>query len=211
MIQKLLLATLLSGFIQPLLAQDYMEDITNKTCECIELISDTADKEMISLQVGLCFLEASSPYKKQLKKDHNIDFSNIDTDAERLGEIIGIHMATTCPEGLLKMVELMEIDLEEVAADEYNPTTNDFTTIVGSIYEIKKGRFIEFYVKSELGKTYKILWLDPITSNMDITLEYNNLLNQQVSVVFSEKEVFDPRIDEYRTIYIAQQIDLLNK
>ena len=67
---------------------NYMDEIVSESCDCIEHISKELDSETYTMQLGLCMIKASMPYKKQLKKDHNINLDNIIKDAEKLGEVM---------------------------------------------------------------------------------------------------------------------------
>ncbi len=60
------------------ISQDYLDDIAIKSCECLSNIADTLSSDQYNLELGLCMIEASSPYAKQLKKDYRIDLNKID-------------------------------------------------------------------------------------------------------------------------------------
>ncbi len=78
-------------------SQDYIDKIALKTCEFLNTVSDTIEPERLNLELGFCMIEAAKPYKKQLKRDYNIDFSKIDTYGKELGMIIGLKMTSVCP------------------------------------------------------------------------------------------------------------------
>ena len=105
-------------------SQDYMDKIAVASCECIDNVSDTIPTDQFNMELGLCMLEASMPYKKQLKKDHGINFDKIESQGEKLGRLIGIKLASTCPNSLMRMVKKVnpELDFEEdeEIADENN-------------------------------------------------------------------------------------------
>lgn len=46
-------------------AQDYLTKITYQSCECLSSIEDTKDKDQFNLELGLCIIDASMPYKKE--------------------------------------------------------------------------------------------------------------------------------------------------
>lgn len=90
---NLYLIALISIFsTSSIFAQDYLTKINYESCEFLSAIEETEDRDQFNLELGLCIIEASMPYKKELKKDHNIDLENINEDGTRLGELIGIKM-----------------------------------------------------------------------------------------------------------------------
>jgi len=49
-------------------SQSYVDEIAKETCECLNHISEDLDAEKYTLELGLCMINAASPYKKSLKK-----------------------------------------------------------------------------------------------------------------------------------------------
>ncbi|TAE48335.1 MAG: hypothetical protein EAZ89_15425, partial [Bacteroidetes bacterium] len=143
-------------------------------------------------------INVAEPYKKQLKKDYNIDFAQIEIHGEELGRLIGLKMATVCPESLIKMVN----KANEKKGDD-DPQIN---TIEGRITTIVEDKFVEFSIKDESGKTSKYYWLTFIKSKTDLAVEYKNLVDKPVVVEFLPQEIFDARIGEYRTFYVIQSL-----
>jgi hypothetical protein len=181
--------------------QDYMDVIAEKSCECLNNLSDTLDFERFQIELGLCMINAAEPYKKQLKKDHKIDFAQIELHGEELGELIGAKMTTACPDALLKLV-----DKANEKKDDDDP---QISTIEGRITTIVEDKFVEFSIKDESGKTSKYYWLTSIKSKTDLAVEYKNLVDKPVVVAFLPQEIFDARIGEYRTFYVIQSLEVV--
>lgn len=179
-------------------SQDYMDDITLKTCECLSTVSDTSPT--FKIELGLCMINASSPYKKQLKKDYKIDFKKIDKQGEKLGKTIGLRMASVCPSALIKMVNR--------ARKKNNISEN---IIKGQITAITDEKFVEFSIKNELGKISKYYWLTFIESKNNLSTDYKTFTDKFAQVTFTPKEFFDARIGEYRTFNIIQKLEIINK
>ena len=97
---RLFVLFMLLFILNPVYSQNYMDEIVNKSCECLISVPDSLDSEEFNMKLGLCMLEASMPYKKQLKKEFGIDLDNIDVEGARLGKLIGIRMTTVCPDAL---------------------------------------------------------------------------------------------------------------
>ena len=131
-----------------LFAQDYITKITHQSCECLSEISETEDSDRFNLELGLCIINASTPYKKELKRDHNIDLDNINVDGTRLGELIGIKMAGVCPEEILRMTNTSD-------DEDYEEMSN---YVSGTVTKIEKEQFVVLSLKDDSGKTLKLYW-----------------------------------------------------
>ena len=127
---------LISSFI---CAQDYMDKITESTCECTIKIPEDASNQEYTARLGVCMIEAAVPYEKKLLKDYGIDMKKIDTQGEELGRLIGLKMAVKCPSVIAKMSSMLnengEVELE-----------SNFISLEGEITAIDKSKFIEFTI-----------------------------------------------------------------
>lgn len=183
-------------------AQDYMDDIASKACDCLNSITPGLDKDRYSMELGLCVIEAASPYQKELKKDYKIDFNKIDKQGAELGRIIGLRMVGFCPDALVKLVGETEEQKTEVAAK---------SIIEGQVTKIVDDKFIEFSIKDDFGKISKYYWFTFIESNMELSSSYNTLLEQFVQITFIPQEFFDARIGEYRTFNVIEKLQRLKE
>ena len=182
-------------------SQDYLTEITSQTCECADKISDTLSTDDYNIQLGLCMIESSIPYKKKIKKDYNIDLDNLGQnqgEAEQLGQIIGMKMAGICPTTLSKLT-----------AKNYETTETAEPigkSIEGSITDINSDFFVTFSLKDYAGKTSKMYWLEFIKSDIDLPTSYKMLLGKEVKIMYKEAEYFDPKISEYRLVKVITEI-----
>ncbi|MCB9174109.1 MAG: hypothetical protein H6589_05830 [Flavobacteriales bacterium] len=183
-----------SGF-----SQDYMKIIATKSCDCLDIMSDTLDVEESNMELGLCMIDASIPYKKQLKKDHDINFDKIAEHGERLGTIIGLEMASICPTKLLKLSKSRE---KGEAEYEYSNQI-----IQGEVVKIEDDLFVTIHLKDDFGKTAKYYWFTFIQSDYNLPLDYKSLIGKNIVITYNPQEFFDPRIVEYRRYNIISRID----
>jgi len=183
-------------------SQEYMNDIAAKSCECLNTLSDTLEPERFNMELGLCIIDAARPYKKRLKKDYKIDFDKIDTQGQELGRIVGIRMATVCPDALLKMAN-------KVNKNKYDDMP--VYIVEGQVTAIMDDKFVEFSIKDNLGKISKYYWLTYIESKTDLSADYKTLIDKFVQVAYKSQEYFDARIGEYRTFYIIQKLEIINR
>ena len=92
--KHLCLSFLLLFFFIKGYSQNYMEKIAEKSCDCVKALTDTIDSEQLTMKLGLCMIDASTPYKKQIKKDYNIDLDNIHSIAQTGVDYISIGALT---------------------------------------------------------------------------------------------------------------------
>jgi len=181
-------------------AQDYMDKITLQTCDCVKNVKDSLNEDRMFLELGLCMIKAAEPYKKQLKKDYNINFDNIDKEGEALGKLIGMRMATNCPDVLMKMTE---------QANRKKPETTQ-ETFSGRVTKIEKDFFVIFTVNYE-GKALKFYWLTNAESNIDLIDQYSQLFDKDVKVKYQVNLLFDPKIGDYRNFNVIEKIEQLSR
>ncbi|MBA4053558.1 MAG: hypothetical protein C0490_02495, partial [Marivirga sp.] len=87
-------------FIADVFSQEYMDKIVVQSCECLGKVSEDLEGQQYNVELGLCMIEASMPYKKQLRKDYDINLDQIENEGEKLGRIIGLKMVAVCPTAL---------------------------------------------------------------------------------------------------------------
>lgn len=183
-------------------SQDYLDKIASESCDCIVSVSDTLDEERFNLELGLCILESSRHYEKELKRDHKINFDKIDMYGEKLGTLIGLRMAGVCPDALISMVS-------KRSAEEDDDDSDD--VMEGEVINIDDSKFVEFSVKDESGKISKFYWFTFIDSNMELSVNYKKLSGEFVLLKYKTEEFFDARIGEYRNFNIITKLEQTNK
>lgn len=182
-------------------AQDFMDKITQKSCECLDNIDENLEKSQFNMELGVCMIEASMPYKKQLKKEYKIDLERIETSGEDLGRLIGVKMATACPNSLLRMVNKSQGDEEVSAGDEES-------VINGKVTAINAEKFVEFTIEDNDGKQTVCYWFSFVESDINLINQYNLLKNKQVRVSVVSQEMFDARINEYRMVNVIKELQI---
>ncbi len=178
-------------------SQDFMDVIVKKSCDCLEHISDTLKTEQFNMELGLCMIDASMPYKKQIKKSFDIDLDNISTEGEKLGRLIGMKMATVCPNALIKMSRKAKGQPE---------STNTEQTSTGTVTKIENDFFVVISLKDESGKVTRYYWLTFVESQLDLVNSYSTLIGKSLSISYESSEFFDPKLLEYRQFFIIKSI-----
>lgn len=184
-------------------SQDYMDQVVSKACDCVnEEFLQTSNEQQRNLKLGLCWIDAAMPYKTEIKTDYKINLDKLNgTQGEKLGKIIGVKMASACPD------KLMKVSQEQLPAD---AEISIETAFRGAVVKIENDFFVVFSIKDELtGKIYKLLWLHPVKSPFDIINDYPSLMNQVVDCSYTTQELFDPRINEYRRFNVLTEIRII--
>ncbi len=183
--------SLLLLLISPLLAQkNYMDAIVNDACGCLEKVSTDLNTDQTTLELGLCIIEAALPYKEQILADYGINLENMDTEGGKLGNLIGVKMASVCPKLL--------VALSEQATEDKEDDTPKERFFSGQVTKINTDLFVNFTIKNEEGKSLKFYWLTFIKANDGMLQDYEKLKGKKVRIMYLQQEFFDPKIEEYR-------------
>ena len=199
--RRILVISFLVFTVGKAFSQDYMDIITKKSCDCIDQVSDTLKSEQFNMSLGICMIEASMPYKKQIKKDYDINLDKIETEGAKLGRILGVKMASVCPATLLKMTQ-------KVKGKTVPPKVEQ--TSEGIVTKIENDFFVVLSLKDDLGKITKYYWLTFIDSEVDLASSYSTLMGKSISIDYESQEFFDPKLQEYRQFLIIKKITIDN-
>ena len=199
--KHVLLIILLAATCGNALSQDFMAVIAQKGCSCAETLPDTLDATQSNMKLGVCMIEASMPYKKQIKKTYDIDLDNIDKDGEKLGRLIGVKMATVCPDALVK--------ISQRSVQKTLPVKEDLFS-AGTVTKIDNEPFVTFSIKDESGKVTKYYWLTFIDTQYDLANSYSAISGKSVRINYESREFFDPRLLEYRQFLVIKKMEVMN-
>jgi len=190
--RNIFMLSLLLIMSSTLFAQDYMDVIAKQSCDCIENMPDISDQEELNMKLGLCMIEACWAYKDELKRDYGIDMDRIDVEGEKLGRIIGVKIALTCPELMMKISRMVSGESGE----------KESFSVKGTITKVEDDFFVVFSLKDESGKVSKYYWLTFFDSDMELTGDYKNTKGKSVIIDYETMELFDPKIEQYRPFNI---------
>ncbi|MBC7450795.1 MAG: hypothetical protein H7259_04840 [Cytophagales bacterium] len=175
-----------------------MDKIVKESCSCADNVSDTLQTEERNMQLGLCMINAAMPYKKQLKKDYDIDMDKIETEGEKIGRFFGLKMASVCPNVLMKMSQGAK---EKEASSEVK-------SIKGIITAIESDFFVTFSLKDNTGKVTKFYWLTFIESEIELVDSYKTMMGRSVEIQYEAQDFYDPKIQDYRLFNVILQLEL---
>jgi len=212
--KKFFFASVLFIFSANCYSQAWMDNLSNDVCNCIANLPDSLKPEEAQMKLGLCMIEAAYPYKKGLKKEYGINMDKIDTQGEELGKIIGLKAAMKCPDTFMKLVNIVEPgsssstkSLNATETTESSDPKLESNQFSGKVSKIDSANFIVFSVRSPEGKTEKFYWITKVSSQTDLTNNYNKFLTKEVNLSYYSQEIFDPRINEYRWVKVLSELD----
>lgn len=173
--------------------ENYLEEIANKACSCIQEKKDNQES-VTKAELGICLFKYAGDYQTQFKEDHDIDLNDLGGNSGvRLGEVLGAKMMFVCPD------LLVEFSSDEEAEN----------AITGTITNIFDETNVLIEITTPDGKRQKFYWLTFIETDFDIQNSYNELKGKNVTIKYVERDIFDPRINEYRTFGVISSLELL--
>ncbi len=180
--------------------KEYMDKIAEEVCECIA-DKNNDNTELFKMELGVCVIQATKNYHTELKRDYDVDASNLNgPEGERLGEIIGVHLINFCPKTLLAIGKMYQ------EAQNYEETFD----LIGTIEKVHEGQFIVFDLRNENNRIEKLYWLVYIDSEFDMLNNYKDLVGKKVRVNVFLNELFDARILEYRMCNIINTLEVID-
>lgn len=202
-IMKIFFTTILLFTTHFVFGQNYVDKITKETCQCASKTPHEAERTQHTVRLGLCMIKAATPYKKQLKRDYDINFGNT-TDQKKLGKLVGTRMAELCPDFILSMLSKEPIDAVVNKTDNVD-AKNKITS--GKIINIENKQFVVFEIQNNSINSSKYFWLGKIQSNIkDFANSYYKLVGAEVEIEYKKIELFDTKINDYRRYKIIQSI-----
>lgn len=186
-------------------AQDYKQKFTQEVCECVKKIDVTnkTDNERHT-QFGLCAFKHYQPYKKELKKDFNIDLVSDmgnTTKMKEFGIQVGLLMMAECPEAFNT---IMKDEIEK--AQEVEDVESSEMLINGKITKIEKENFVVFHLVGDNKVLNKFYWISNVESDIDLPKEYQSLLNKKVNIGYYNTQIFDTKISDYKNLNVISSI-----
>jgi hypothetical protein len=177
-------------------AQDVLDKVSKDACTCMEGVKmEGSDKDAFQMQLGLCFLQASMPYEKELKKKYDLDLNHMDDKTgEKLGMLVATRMATHCPDMLAKLASMAEE--EEAPPTQAELEAANSSTLDGEVTASRKDGFVTLTVRSASGRSVEMLWLEFFLGSE--LLNNGNAQGTKGQFSYVERELFDAASGTYR-------------
>ena len=152
--RKLLLLSAIIFFCGIVSAQKTaLEKVVDSSCKCLNGLRGKIKNGDDFNKLGQgCIMSAAAPYLEEIAKDEGISMDSLDSDGgEKLGQKIGIKLATSCP-AFLEMYAQYGQNEEESSV--VKGTVKGTITLV----DPSSGNFT-LTIKDDAGKLTKLTWL----------------------------------------------------
>jgi hypothetical protein len=191
--------------LAPLQAQDVLDKVAKESCSCATDLDTTLNEEERNMQLGLCMLQSSMPYQKELKKKYGIDLNNIDKDGERFGQLLGMRLAVQCPEFVAMMANMSDDEeaVEEAASAPVLPTSS----MEGALSTVKTGQFLTLVVRKEDGASVELLFLDHAEGIDQVLRRPDQGRGTTGTWTYVTQDLFDPVSRSYRPFYVVKGVE----
>lgn len=162
------------------------------------------------MQLGLLFLPVLTKYQEDMKTAMGVTDMSDEKQMEAVGREIGQYMAFNCPAFIKMIAQITKNDKEEPAKSA--PVVEEISVasmqIQGKFVSLTPGTFSFFTIKLSNGKTEKIWWMEYFQGAFQLTESPAKLVNRQVTVKYTEREVYQAAQKQYVKIKIATGLDL---
>lgn len=198
---RLILCSMLLGLLQPSFAQKD-STLTQKIVNdfCIEFSKkDFTKLKGSELELGLIAVPIIEKYKKEIEKEWNLSTKN-DEDYDKISEKIGQEAAFGCP----KFLEFIRNNMDDLNESELE---DDLKTMAGTFQRIEDQVFSTLIIRTRTGKEEKLWWLGYF-NGADQLKTPSALSNKNLTLKYSEMEVYDPKLKEYRTIKVIKDLEV---
>ncbi len=179
-------------------AQDILDSIATKTCGCIEAkTTKKMNRNEALAELGICMINVAEPYKKELKKDYNVDLNVLNKETgEKLGRLVALKLVGNCP----SFKSLMQTEINNQIQKKEGETVFEFS---GVVKETKQNQFVSITIENENNKIKEFLWLTEVAENNVSILKSKGIF---VKITYTQMELFEPKLNKYVINYVLKSI-----
>src|SRR3990170_6518494 len=148
------------------------------------------------LELGLLIVPIIEKYSEEIEKEWDLSRDN-DQDYKKISEKIGQEAALGCP----KFLEFVRNNLSEIKES----TDEDETKLItGTFQRIEEQLFSSLIIKTKAGKEEKLWWFQFFEGADELVKKPAILAKKNITVRYSEIEVYDSKLKEYRVIKVIK-------
>ncbi len=198
--------------VNNIVAQDVMDEIALKCCECISAGDSALDKNELQMKLGLCMIREAMPYKKEIKKKYKLDLDRLDAETGRaLGQLVGSRLPGVCPEkfALLMPLAVKELEKKENTGKELNTEAEAKNSLVlqGTIVDVKGSEFATITIKDSTGREQKLLWLEYFEGAALINGSADSFKTGTFKAWYTEREIYNFQLKDYIKYKIITRLE----
>lgn len=184
-----------------------LNDITQDVCGCVgEKSSENLTSEEVEIQLGLCMIKSYGKYKERLDKYMVVSLDD-GNSLEMLGQEIGFKMLEICPDTFMTFAKDL---IEDEITEQSNMTSKgSSTTVLGELVKITEDQFNTLIFKGENKREYKLLWMEYF-EGQELLSDVKALKKSSIRVSYESKEMYDPKLKDYRTYHVVRKLEVVN-
>jgi len=178
--------------------------IVKETCTDISG-KDFSGKSMeeIEMELGLAMMPIMVKYQEELQTAYGTGIED-QAGMEKMGMEVGLQLAKDCP-AFLKMFAGNPAVIKDRAGK--NNAAVELKTVNGTLLKIVHGDFTYIQVKDASGKIEKLWWMEYFEGSGRLITNAGDMLNKEVKVKYSEKEIYNATLKEYIKIKVIAGLE----
>src|SRR4030095_4796501 len=149
--------------------------------------------------IGLLVIPIIEKYSREIKKEWDLDPEN-EEDYEKISEKIGREATVGCP----KFLEFIKNNIDQI--NEVADDDDDTKSISGTFQRLEGQLFTALVIKTKAGKEEKLWWFQFFEGSEKIAKETASLSKKNLTIKYTEMEVYDAKLNEYRTIKVMKSL-----
>lgn len=173
-------------------AQNAMQKASDKVCNCLNQITDTADIKKYKAAAMDCFTTSALTEIVQIAEERKVDFTD-QTAMRNIGIELGKKLLKDNCKGYIAYARITSRD-----ADEEHDNTVAEKSSSGKVLRIDNRDFVYVVLKDKQGREQNFIWLEYFSGSEKLTgNKIQSLVNKDVTVKWIEKEVYLPKAGDY--------------
>lgn len=204
----LLFAFLISGTIASAQTDAQIEEISDKTCECLTKKSKElkeASTTELQMELGFCMIGAAG------EAGVEIDLTDA-SGLERLGQRVGVQMTFSCPDFMEMLGKMMNDDpemMEEIMSKDHDLSFMNSKSN-GTVLEVSSGDFVTLKINSETGRKETYYWMEHFEGANLLENDGAAIKGKNISVSYRKIESYSPILDDYVQIRVLRSLEIVD-
>ncbi|MDG1332897.1 MAG: hypothetical protein P8P74_11255 [Crocinitomicaceae bacterium] len=203
----LLFAFLISGTVTTAQTDKQIEEISDKTCECLQKkskeLKESSSNEL-QMELGFCMIGAAG------EAGVDIDLSDA-SGLERLGQRVGLQMTFSCPDFMEMLGQMMNDDpemMEEIMSEDHDLSFMNSKSN-GQVLEVSSSDFVTLKIKSETGRKETYYWMEYFEGASLLENDGAAIKGKNISVSYRKVESYSPKLEDYVQIRVLRSLEIV--
>jgi len=187
-----------------------LEDVTDDVCDCISgKVKQGVSQEDIEVQLGLCLINSYGKFRERIDKYMSVSFDDPDS-MELFGQEIGMKMIVLCPDTFMAFAkDMIEEEVDNFRPSKRSTSASAVTVVSGEVTKLTRDQFNVVSFRDSNKRTHKFLWMEYF-DGQELLYDMRDLRRKQLEVSYESKEMYDPKLKDYRTYKVLRKIEVVN-